>query len=75
MRVSGTMSPDCNRVNAISKRLFSLKDAATYLGRTVWGVRELVWNGRIPVIREGRKYYIDVKDLDAYVENNKTVMI
>lgn len=58
----------------ITKRLFSLKDSAVYLGRTVWGVRELVWNGRLPVIREGRKYYIDIKDLDAYIENNKTVM-
>lgn len=57
------------------KRLYNLKEAAEYLGRTVWGVRTLIWNGDIPVVRvsNGRKIYVDIKDLDAYIDNNKTV--
>ena len=53
------------------KRLYNLKDAAVYLGRTVWGIRELIWSGRIPVIQDGRKQYLDIYDLDKYIESNK----
>lgn len=53
------------------KRLYNLKDAAAYLGRTVWGIRELIWSGRIPVIQDGRKQYLDIYDLDKYIESNK----
>lgn len=58
--------------NPLSKRLFTIKEAATYFGRTVWGVRTLIWNGKLPVIQDGRKYYLDVHDLDAYIDSQKT---
>jgi excisionase family DNA binding protein len=48
------------------KRLFTLKEAAQYLGRSVWSMRELIWAGVIPVVRQegGRKIYLDKIDLD-----------
>ena len=55
----------------IVKRLFTPKEAATYMGRTVWGMRELIWKGRVPMIQDGRKIYVDVRDLDAYIEKAK----
>ena len=57
------------------KRLYTLKEAAQYLGRSVWGMRELIWEGKIPVVREegGRKIFVDILDLTAYVEANKAV--
>ena len=57
------------------KRLLTLKDAATYMGRTVWGMRELIWKGRVPIIQDGRKIYVDVRDLDAYIEKTKETFI
>lgn len=54
------------------QRLYDLKAAATYLGRTVWGVRELIWAGQLPVVRSGKKIFIDIIDLDAYIEKNKS---
>ncbi len=36
--------------NPMRKRLFTLKEAAEYLGRTVWGMRELIWK-KIPVVK------------------------
>lgn len=56
------------------KRLYTLKEGAQYLGRTVWGMRELIWSGAIPVVRQegGRKIYLDKMDLDSFVEKNKT---
>ena len=53
------------------KRLFTLKEAATYMGRAVSGMRQLIWNGRVPIIQDGRKIYLDVRDLDAYIEKTK----
>jgi hypothetical protein len=61
--------------NPVRKRLFTLKEGAEYLGRTVWGVRELIWSQIIPVVKQdkGRKMYLDVNDLDAFIEKNKMV--
>ncbi len=57
----------------VSKRLYSLKEAAEYLGRSEWGMRELIWAGRIPVVRPdgGRKIFVDIEDLMEFVEKNK----
>ena len=63
--------------NAQSPRLLPLKKAAGYLGLTVWGMRERIWAGQIPVVRfpGGRKMFIDTHDLEAFIEQNKTTII
>lgn len=57
------------------KRLFTLKEGAAYLGRSEWGMRELIWAGVIPVVKPqaARKIFLDVQDLDRFVETNKSV--
>ena len=59
----------------VRKRLYTLKEGAEYLGRSEWGMRELIWAGVIPVVkpRTGRKIFLDVQDLDRFVEANKSV--
>lgn len=61
--------------NLLGKRLYTLKEAARYLGLSEWGMRDLIWAAKIPVVRRegGRKIFIDVHDLIAYVERNKAV--
>lgn len=54
------------------KRLYSLPEAAFYMGRTVPQMRELQWNGKVPFIKDGKRIFFDVKDLEAYIEQNKT---
>ena len=61
--------------NPVSKRLYNLREAAQYLGRPVSGVRTLIWNGRLPYLQEGRKQYIDLRDMDSFIEKNKATMI
>ena len=61
--------------NPLTKRLYDLKDAATYLGRPVFSIRGLIWQGKIPVIKDGRKLYLDIVDMDSYIERNKERMI
>jgi len=61
--------------NPLTKRLYDLKEAATYLGRPVFSVRGLIWNGALPVIKDGRKLYLDIFDMDTYIEGNKETML
>ncbi len=58
-----------------TQRLYDLKTAAIYLGRSVYSVRELIWKGKIPYIKDGKKQYLDVFDMNAYIEKNKEVMV
>lgn len=55
----------------LNKRLYDLKEAAVYLGRPVFSVRTLIWNGALPVIKDGRKFYLDIHDMNEYVEKNR----
>jgi len=59
--------------NPMTPRLLTLKDAAQWLGLTVWAMRERVWQGAIPYVRfdGGRKLYIDTKDLERFIEQHK----
>lgn len=53
------------------KRLYSVPEAAHYMGRTVDALREMIWAGRLPFVKEGRRVFIDKKDMDDYIEQNK----
>ena len=61
--------------NPLDKRLYDLKEAAHYLGRPIFSVRTLIWNGALPFVKDGRKQYVDIYDMDAYIEKNKEIMI
>ncbi len=75
-RVNNTIERAQGNANPIRPRLLPLKKAATYLGLTVWAMRERVWAGDIPVIRfpGGRKMYFDVEDIETFIRNNKMVI-
>lgn len=53
------------------KRLYSVSEAATYLGRTACAVRELIWKGQLPAVKCGRRIHLDIQDLEAFVEQHK----
>ena len=57
----------------INKRLYTLAEAGQYLGRSVYSVRELVWAGRIPVLqhRPRGKQWVDIRDLDKFIDTEK----
>ena len=55
------------------KRLYNLKEAAHYLGLSPWGMRDLFWGKKIPAIREGRKIYLDIDDLNDYIRRHKSL--
>lgn len=53
-------------------RLFSVNEAARYLGRTPKAVRHLIAAGTIPAVREGARVHLDRADLDRWIEMRKT---
>ena len=64
-------SPETN-TSRLPKRLYNLKEAAVYLGRSVWAVREMLWAGKIPYIKDGKRIMVDIQDVDAWIDRSKT---
>ena len=58
-------------LSGLPKRLYSINEAAFYLGRSVCATREMLWAGKLPYIKDGRRILLDIKDMDAWVEKNK----
>lgn len=62
----------CSQIVArCPKRLYSIPEAAQYLGRSPWSVRHLIWAGELPSVRAGRRVHVDVRDMDEFIERNK----
>jgi excisionase family DNA binding protein len=53
------------------KRLYSILEAAEYLGRSSWSVRRLIWQGELPSVRARGRVHVDVEDMDTFIERNK----
>lgn len=55
----------------VPKRLYTVPEAAQYLGRSSWSVRRLIWSGALPEVRAGRRIHLDIKDMDTFIDRNK----
>jgi len=67
MKTQGISNPP----QKLNKRLYSIPEAGQYLGRTVWSIREMIYAGKIPYIRDGRRMLLDIHDMDSWIENNR----
>jgi excisionase family DNA binding protein len=66
------IGPKRKKAEGPLKRLYSIPEAAFYLGRSVDAVREMVWAGKLPAIKDGRRILLDVRDMDTWIEQSKT---
>ena len=55
------------------KRLYSVDEAAEYLGRTPCAIREMIRAGKLHKVRPDRRIHLDIRDLDKFIEQNKTL--
>jgi excisionase family DNA binding protein len=56
-----------------SKRLFSVEQAAEYLGRTPHAVRHLIAKGELPKVQRGdNRVFLDREDLDRWIDLAKS---
>lgn len=59
------------RPDAKVKRLYSIQEASIFFGRSVWSVREMLWAGKLPYIKDGKRIFIDIYDMERWIEQNK----
>jgi excisionase family DNA binding protein len=54
-------------------RLLTIPEAAKYMGRSPYTIREMIYSHAFPVIQEGQrsKIWIDRLDLDKWTESHK----
>lgn len=55
----------------LEKRLYTIPEAASYLGRSPYALRSLIWAGTLPVVKENTKQWLDIVDLNHFIEVNK----
>jgi excisionase family DNA binding protein len=55
----------------INKRLYSIRETADYLGRSPWTVAEMVRTGKLPYISDGKRKFLDIQDINHWIEINK----
>jgi len=55
----------------LRRRLYSIKEAALYLGRSPWTVAEMVRTGKLPYIPDGKRRFLDIEDINDWIVNNK----
>ncbi len=60
-----------NPPDKLKKRLYSVQEASIYLGRTTWALREMIWAGKLPYIRDGRRILLDIIDMDEWINDNR----
>ena len=58
---------------ALHSPLLNIEAAAAYLNTTVWSIRNLVWGGRVPFLKLGKRYLFIKKDLDQFIEKERKV--
>ena len=56
---------------AVRKRLYSVKEAGRYLGRSPWTIRRLIRDGVLREVRQGRRVMVDLVDMDQFIEKYK----
>jgi excisionase family DNA binding protein len=47
--------------------MLPIREAAAYLGATVWFIRSQVWNQKLPYVKFGNRMVFDRVDLDAFI--------
>ena len=73
-QLAAKILPQIHNGNGRSKaapRLLTVKDAATYIGRTEQAVQHLIHRRELVVVRRGRRVHLDRGDLDRWIEANK----
>jgi len=53
-------------------RLLTVEQAGGYIGRTRESVQHLIASSKLPCVKADRRNFLDVRDLDAWIEANKS---
>lgn len=56
----------------VQSRLLTTAEAAQYLKLSLRSMKAMQSHGDIPVVRTGRRVMVDIRDLDEWIEENKS---
>ena len=56
----------------LPRRLYDIEAVGAYLGIPPWTVREMIWRGDLPYVKIGRRQYLDIRDVDQFIDQAKT---
>ena len=70
-RLAARILEHMGEAQCASKRLLTMEQAAEYLGRSKESLQHLVSSGKLPTVRSDRRVFLDVRDLDEWIEANK----
>jgi excisionase family DNA binding protein len=74
-KVAAKLSVELASSSGVQPRLLTLDQAAIYIGRTLPAIQHMVADGQIPTVRSDRRVFIDVRDLDGWIEQNKQRLV
>ena len=57
--------------NVPKKRLYSIKELVVEIGATEWFWRSQIWDGQLPFVQVGRKMFVDLEDIESFIQRNK----
>jgi excisionase family DNA binding protein len=55
----------------VRPRLLTVEQSAVYIGRTKDAVQHMIASGKLPTVRSDRRVFIDIQDLDTWIQENK----
>jgi excisionase family DNA binding protein len=68
MKGQGINNPVSQKLN---KRLYTIEEAAEYLGRTPRAVRDMIYAGKLHAVKIDRRTQIDIDDMNTLIDNSK----
>jgi len=60
-----------DNASVLRPRLLTVEQAAVYMGRSEEAMQHMVANGKVPTVRMDRRVFVDVRDLEALIEDSK----
>jgi hypothetical protein len=57
----------------VRARMLNVKQAAEYLGCTIWFIRTECWADRLKSVKFGNRQLLDIVELDKFIERAKAV--
>lgn len=70
-RVTRKLSQQPVQPQAYSRRLLSVADAAPYIGRSKRALEHLMADRVLEPVRQGRRVFLDARDLDRWIDESK----
>jgi excisionase family DNA binding protein len=54
-----------------TRRLLTVEETAVYLSLSERQIQNMISARSLPVVRQGRRVMVDIRDLDRWIEDNK----